>query len=542
VAAKVVTAAQMRACEERAANLGVPAPTLMEHAGRSIATLVLDESRRRGLCDVLVLVGPGNNGGDGLVAARHLVAEGVSVACYLWHRASEADSVRERAVAAGVPLYDAADDLDLERLRHELKRTDVVVDALLGTGLSRPLAEDLRHLLTVVRDNLNGHLVIAVDVPSGLNSDSGATDEATLPADITVTLGHVKAGLLVAPGAAYAGRVVRTDIGLPPGSDVPGVAELLADDTMQPLLPRRPRYSHKGSFGKALVVAGSSNYIGAAIMACEAAYRAGAGLVTLAGARSLHSIFAARLTETTWLSLPETDTAAPSRQALLEIREALGAYSALLVGPGLGRHPETFALVRALAQQISRARDRHPGLNAVVFDADALNALASAGDWWQDLGPNIIVTPHAAEMARLLATTPDEVERNRLQVAREAAERWRVVVVLKGAYTVVADPAGALYVNPVATPALATAGSGDVLAGAILGFASQGCPPLAAAMTGVYLHGRAGELLEERYGEAGGTAGDLIALLPEVQKRLRHRARAKPESIGDQSAQARNET
>lgn len=524
MAARVVTAQQMRACEERSASLGVPPDALMRHAGCSVARLA-EQLLARQPGDVLVLVGPGNNGGDGLLAARYLRESGVPVACYVWHRSPEGDGPREMAVSAGVPLVLAEADGDCLRLRQLLQRSALVVDSLLGTGLSRPLSEELRGLLAVVAEERAGRPLLAVDVPTGLDSDTGAVDEATLPANVTITLGHAKVGLLQLPGARYAGRIVLGDIGLPPGCAVEALADLMDAAATARLLPERPAVGHKGTFGKALVVAGSPHYVGAAALACQAAYRAGAGLVTLATAKGLHPILASRLTETTYLPLPEEEPGILGPDSLSELLGALAGYDALLVGPGLGRHRGTTAFVLDLVRHYAVRRQQSTSMPVLILDADALNSLAPVREWWQGLGPQTTVTPHPGEMARLRHSTAAEVECNRLAVARGAAEEWGLVVVLKGAYTVVAPPTGQPVVSPIATAALATAGSGDVLAGTMAGLAAQGLNARDAAVAAVYLHGRAGQLLAAELGDAGGVAGDLLPLLPRAQRELRESLR-----------------
>ena len=524
MAAKVVTAQQMRTVEEKAAQLGVPPSTLMDFAGRAVAEAVAEVARGLRQKAVLVLVGPGNNGGDGLVAARYLREWGFPTTCYAWHRRAEGDRVRELALRAGVAVIPAETDGNGDRLREEIRRAGTVVDALLGTGLARPLSDELRGILAVVRQERGRRRLVAVDLPTGINSDTGAADEATLAADLTVTLGHTKAGLVLSPGARFAGRVLRADIGLPPDAEVEGVAEVLDDEAVAALLPPRPACSHKGSFGKALVAAGSAHYVGAAALACESAYRVGAGLVTLAVARGLHQVMAAKLTETTFLPLGAEGADALAADALPALLDSAAGYDALLVGPGLGRRPGTTEFVRGLARGIaerSRTAGRVPFL---VLDADALNALAEADGWWQGLGPQAVVTPHPGEMARLLGKSVRELEENRLETARRAALQWGLVVILKGAYTVVAAPDGRLFVNPVAVPSLATAGSGDVLAGALVGLGAQGMSALDAAKAAVYLHGLAGEALAARLGEAGAVASDLLPLLPDRMRRLRRLA------------------
>lgn len=514
---KVVTAGQMRAVEEEAFRLGVPASALMDRAGRSVAEVVAQLARRQPEPSVLVLVGPGNNGGDGLVVARYLVEWGIPAQCYIWHRRGAGDRVREQAAAAGVPLATAEEDPERNSLRVALQRAKIVVDALLGTGLSRGLSDELREILTVTRSTPGRRLVVAIDVPSGLESDSGRVDEATLTADITVSLGHLKAGLIVAPGAEYAGRVVLGEIGLPEGAKTDGLADVLDDATVAALLPRRRPYSHKGTHGKALVVAGSANYVGAAMLSCQAAARAGAGLVTLAVARSVHPIVAGRMTEVTYFPLPDEDGGLAAA-GVDDLLSAGVGYDAWLVGPGLGRRQGTVDLIRSVV----RAAATQNGLaqTRLVLDADALNALAGSAEWWRGLGDRAAITPHAGEMARLLGTGIAEVESNRLEVARRTARELGLVVVLKGAYTVVAAPDGRTAVSPIATPALATAGSGDVLAGIMVGLQAQGLSTWDAARAAVLVHGRAGERLEDTVGQVGAVAGDLPPVLPDIVNAL----------------------
>jgi NAD(P)H-hydrate epimerase len=509
----------MRAVEEAADVLGVPPSVLMDHAGRSVAEVVAELAKRRGAQAVLVLVGPGNNGGDGLVAARYLTEWGFRTTCYLWHRKPGSDRVRDLAAAAGVPLLLAEDDAGFGRLRAEVARAGVILDALLGTGLTRALSDDLRSLLDAVSEGQGRRAVVAVDVPSGLNSDTGAVDQATLPADLTVSLGHLKAGLLVAPGAAYAGKVVLGEIGLPAGAEAEGHA-VLDKETVAGLLPERRPYSHKGTYGKALVVAGSPNYVGAASLACRAACRAGAGLVSLACAQGLQPMLAGAMAEVTYFPLPEdTEESALTAEALPPVLKAFEGYDAMLVGPGLGRRPGTVAFVRSLARTLAgRGRDERSPL--LVFDADGLNALAGVDGWWRGLGPETAITPHAGEMGRLLGISVDDVERDRLNVAKRAAQDWGLVVVLKGAYTVVVHPDGTLAVSPVATAALATAGSGDVLAGALVGLGAQGLSAWNAARAAVYVHGRAGETVDTEVGDRGAVASDLLPRLPQVMRGL----------------------
>ena len=369
--------------------------------------------------------------------------------------------------------------------------------------------------------------VLALDVPSGLNCNTGAIDAAALTADVTVTLAFPKVGQFLFPGAGYGGELVIADIGIPAelAQDIP--LEVSTPQRVQSLLPKRPRDSHKGTFGKVMVVAGSANYTGAPYLAASAAMRVGAGLVTLAIAELLHPILAAKLTEATYLVLPH-EMGALVPEAVKVLQERLPGYDALLLGPGLGREEKTVEFVArllALPQAEKKARLGFVGSTArdegqeshlppVVIDADALNALADLEDWHKSLRQRAVLTPHPGEMSRLMGISVAEVEANRLTLALRAAQEWGVVVVLKGPYTVIAAPDGHACINPFATPALATAGTGDVLAGAVAGLLAQGLAPFEAAVAGAYLHGLAGQMVSEEIGLAGAVAGDLLPRLP----------------------------
>jgi hydroxyethylthiazole kinase-like uncharacterized protein yjeF len=555
---KIVTTEEMRRIEKAADAGGLTFDQMMENAGHAVAEAV-DEWIGAEDAAVLVLVGPGNNGGDGLVAARYLAEMGAAVTLYVAKRETKGDRNWEKAQAYDIPALWLANDADLQELDARLDETDVIIDALLGTGVTRPIEGDLKRLLEAVRASveqrrrpadgrlvapaegfaeLNPPVVVALDVPSGLNSDSGALDPAALAADLTVTLAAVKRGHILFPGAEAVGQLVVADIGISPDLCADVELEMATPAQVANLLPARPVGGHKGTFGWAMVVAGSVNYTGAAALAGTAAARAGAGLVTLGLPQTIHRSVAARLSEATFLLLPDdTGTLAPG--AVKVLVERLGSYAALLVGPGLGQEKPTEEFVDELFGGPKLAHRRHVGfahhggedeaeaekesakLPALVVDADGLNLLAKRDKWWELLPAGTILTPHPGEMARLMGSTTQEVQSDRLGCAARMAAKWGHVVVLKGAYTVVAAPDGRATVLPFANPALATAGSGDVLAGSIVGMRAQGLAAFEAALVGGYLHGLAGELARESLGDAGVVAGDLAAMLPLAIRRLK---------------------
>ena len=535
---KIVTVEQMREIEAASDRAGHSYAAMMEQAGRAVADAIIarhdvrDES-------ILILVGPGNNGGDGLVAARHLTQAGARVTCYLYQSRDSArddmptpDSLHEDD--AQIVLAD--DDEDWRQLRQLTRQSAVIVDALLGTGVRLPLQGRLADMLDQVRQALktrptpqappltwltsipnpppsNAPVIVAVDGPSGLDHDSGALDPRALRADLTVTFAYPKRGHFEFPGAGALGDLLVADIGTPKRLADDVTLELVTADMARQWLPSRPPDAHKGTFGKALVIAGSTNYTGAAYLAGSAATRAGAGLVTLAIPEPIHTAMASRLAEATYLPLPQVLGHIASHAASM-LQDHLAEYDALLLGPGLGQHTSTATFVQRLLLHTPQSD------TPLVIDADGLNILARAKAWFEKLPSPAILTPHPGEMARLMGTDIQEVQDHRVEVAQAQARQWGHVIVLKGAYTVVAAPDGRTVIAPFATPGLATAGTGDVLAGAIVALRAQGLDAFPAAAAGAYLHGLAGELAQRKVGTAGMVAGDVLEHLPEAWRRL----------------------
>lgn len=517
---KIVTVAEMQALERMANEHGHSFAAMMDQAGEAVAREIVTRTAPAHP-RILVLVGPGNNGGDGLVCAHTLHGMGLPVRVYLWQRRTQPDADFEvhyaKTITAGIEAAHVDADSGLDLLSAWLAESDVLVDALLGTGSNRAITGTLAALLDQVRSRMQVHplLVCAVDCPSGLNCDSGQVDPHTLAADFTVTFAHAKQGLYKFPGAAIAGEVVVAGIGIDP-SFADGVRTfVLTRDAVRSSLPPRNRLSHKGSFGKVMVAAGSTHYPGAAALATGAAGRVGAGLVTGAVADVIWPLVASQRLEPTWLPLPHEDGALASAASPL-LREGLRGYDALVVGCGLSQRPATVRFMEDLL--------REPGLPPTLFDADGLNCLAQIAEWPRLLPPSSILTPHPAELARLTGNEVGEVVSSRWEIARECAARWNVVVLAKGPYTVIAAPDGRLAVLPVATPSLATAGTGDVLSGTIGGLMAQGLDAFAAGCVGAWAHGAAGLLCEREIGLAGVIASDLLPRLPAVLKLLREDA------------------
>lgn len=553
---KLVTVDEMRELEKRADAAGHSYAAMMENAGCAVADAIQERMQVRGK-RVLVLVGPGNNGGDGLVAARYLSQAGAQIICYLWKPRSPDDPNLDAARAHNVHCFQSEDEGNNKVLSKALQNVDVVVDALLGTGVTRPIEGSLKELLESVRQAVHVRrssaptrlarlapppcprkrglpvpYVVAVDVPSGVQSDTGKVDPATVPADLTVTFAAAKRGQFVFPGASTLGELVIADIGISPNLSDAIQVEVATARTISCLLPDRPSDAHKGTFGKAMIVAGSINYTGAPYLCAAGAARVGAGLVTVAPPQPIYPILASKLTEATYVLLPH-DMGVLAPPALKVLSSHLEGYAALLVGPGLGQEDETVEFVHQLLGVTPAGQKRGIGfqtkvtvsnetakLPPLVVDADGLNALAKADAWWESMPANSILTPHPGEMSRLTGMPAQEINADRIGVAREHARRWQQVLVLKGAYTTVAAPDGRATLIPFANPGLATAGTGDVLAGAIVGMLAQGVAPFEAAVCGAYLHGLAGEVAARRLGSAGMLAGDLLPALPKAIRRL----------------------
>jgi hydroxyethylthiazole kinase-like uncharacterized protein yjeF len=514
---KIVTADQMRKIDRECVRQGIPTSALMENAGKAVAAETREYLGAIKKQPILCLIGGGNNGGDGLVAARYLHEWGAKVSVYLCSTRLASDANLKLIRESGVTCIEAKADKNLKKLDSLLAAATCVIDALLGTGKMRPLEGVFKQVLekagTIKKDkNIS---IIAVDLPSGMDADTGAIDPACPYADLTVTLAFPKPGLFKFPGAERAGSLKIADIGIPASLADSIKIELITREWAATALPKRPRNANKGTFGRVMVNAGSINYIGAAYLACNGVMRAGAGLVTLATANHLLPVIAARLTEATYLPLPESRQGIISVEAADIVHRQCAQYNVLLVGCGLGQNPSTVEYLTSLLVK--------KGLPPLVLDADALNILVRIPDWWRKVADDAIITPHPGEMARLCGLSIEEVQKDRPAVAAKFAAKWQKTVVLKGAFTVIAAADGRCCISPFANPGLASAGTGDVLSGVIAGLAAQGLKPFDAAALGVYLHGEAGEKVRAELGDTGMLATDLLPALPLIIKQLKNR-------------------
>ena len=494
---KVVTANEMRAIERDAVDRGIPLGALMRRAGQAVARAVKERADGG---HTLILTGPGNNGGDGLVAAEQLRQEGHRVAVYTLRRESVGDF--------GGKASAAESDESRTTLISLVRDSGVIVDALLGIGQSRPPEGALASILETVDEHRppRSH-AIAVDIPTGVNADTGAVPGVAFRATVTLAMGFVKCGSVLFPGAEYSGQVHLIDVGIPPELGQTLETSVPDDAEIARLLPTRGATANKGTSGRLVIVAGSCDFLGAPALASLAAYRAGAGLVEVATPRCAQASVAAHALEPVYNPLPEADGRI-AIEAVPQILRSVERARALVCGPGMGISDATVQVMGEIMQGLAGTE-----IHGAVIDADGLNALAQRAGWWER-PVNLILTPHPGEMARLTGLSIPAIQSDRLATARRFAAEWAQVVVLKGAGTVVASPLGEAVINPTGGPNLATAGTGDVLSGIIGGLLAQGCRPFDAAVAGTYWHGRAGDLLRAEQGDVGTLASDLLSTLP----------------------------
>jgi NAD(P)H-hydrate epimerase len=531
---KTISVDQMKSAEKAADLRGETSPVLMEKAGYGLYRMI--SQRFSGLADKQVagLIGSGNNGGDALIALTHLRREGWNVRVCLFNRKIENDLLIKNLADLGGMILQANQEDDIKKLTGELWQTGILLDGILGTGIRLPLRDTIARPIEIINSALrNIHpkpMVIAVDCPSGMNCDSGEAAIETIPADLTLCLGAIKKGLVTQDAIPFCGEIEGIDIGI--DDLIPTEASMIETITqtdVQSMIPERTRSGYKGTYGKALIIAGSVNYTGAAYLAGSGALRSGAGWVTLAVASDLHSILAGMLPEATWLLL-SSEMGVISQNALPVIHENLTKYNAVLIGCGLGLEKTTAQFFKGVIDHrkesgrpfgfIPREENANPAEEpsdpAMIIDADGLKLLAQIPQWEKELQKNSILTPHPGEMALLTGMKVEEIQKDRVQTAQKFARKWGQVVVLKGPGTIIADPDGRCAVIPIATSALAHAGTGDVLAGMITGLRAQGMDAFQAAAAGAWIHARSGMLAEQKTGNRCVLAGDLPGLIREV--------------------------
>jgi len=520
---KVVDASTMRQLDERAIKgYGIPGVILMENAGRGVTDLILKGFPQVLGKKVAIFAGKGNNGGDGLVVARHLSNRGVKVAVYLLGRTTDIKGDARANLdiwkAMKGEVREILSSEDIKGYGSEIRHAGLIVDAIFGTGL----LSSVEGLYGEVIDFINSlhKPVVSIDVPSGLDASTGHILGHCIKAEVTATMALPKIGLLLYPGAGYAGRIEVIDIGMPKAlleaDEIPW--ETLDSSLIKGLWRPRPGDCHKGSFRHLFVLAGSTGKTGAAAMTSLGAMRVGTGLVTLGIPRALNPIMEEKLTEVMTHPLPDTPSGTIAEESLDSIMAFITPSSpggtrwgAIAIGPGLMTQEGVKGVVLGLIERCPLP---------MVIDADGINCLAGDRQLLKKAIAPIILTPHPGEMARLIASTPKEVQSDRIGVAGGFAKEYGVVLVLKGARTIVAEPGGRVFINPTGNPGMASAGTGDVLTGVIGGLVAQGYGPLDAARIGVYIHGLAGDEVANRKGMVGMMATDILEQIPLTIKDL----------------------
>jgi ADP-dependent NAD(P)H-hydrate dehydratase / NAD(P)H-hydrate epimerase len=512
---KIVTAHTMQELDHRAINeYGIPGRDLMEQAGRGCAEHILAAYGTRQSKQVAIISGKGNNGGDGYVIARYLLEKGwqVMVIILAEREDIQGDALTNLVLLPENILSFCPEEGELtEKHADDLQQADVLVDALLGTGLRSDLTGVYLEAVELI--NSAPGKVVAVDIPTGIHGTTGRILGQTVHANMTVTFGVAKLGHVLYPAAEHVGRLVIVDIGIPPQLMDEAVGyDFLNEKLMAPLVKRRDRQAHKGTYGHCLIIAGSTGKTGAAALAANSAVRTGSGLVTLAIPESINQILEVKTTEAMTLPLPDAGSGHLTIHSLVALEKQLAGKDALAIGPGIDRRPASVTVVQTLIETVSIP---------MVIDADGLNALAEdTSILHRRRSDNIVLTPHPGEMSRLLGSAIPDVAAIRISVAQEFARTYGVYVVLKGARTIIAAPNGMAAINGSGNPGMASGGMGDVLTGIIVSLLGQGYSTWNACRLGVYIHGLAGDLVAMEQGEIGMTATDLTARIPLALNRL----------------------
>ena len=519
---QILLAEEMRALDRAAEEeIGIPGIVLMENAGRAVADAA---EKMLGSCchrKIVIFAGKGNNGGDGSGAGRWLHNRGASVTLVLAGLEEEltgsaADELQYYLTCGAqlLEVADADDNMQFAEIEKHVSQADLIIDGLLGTGFTgkmRALFGRLCRCINQAKEVNPDCRVLAIDIPTGVNADTGAADKDAVRADRTVTMALPKLGLYLYPGADCVGELLVADIGMPASllKEAAGNRVLITKEMVKEMLPVRPKNAHKGSAGRVAVAAGSYGYVGAAALSSFAAVKGGAGLVTLLTPEDTREVLAIKLTEVMVKGLPAAENPAMPEEAVEVLSAALEKADVLAIGPGFGVSEETGNLIREIL-----AVSPVP----CVIDADAITALQNHTEVLSHMLADKVLTPHPGEMARITGLPIAAVERERVDVARSYAEKWQAVIVLKGVPTVVALPDGTVFLNTTGTPAMATGGSGDVLTGLIAALIGQGLSVADAAVAGVYLHGLAGELAAK--GSVGLAASELLQMLPEARRSI----------------------
>jgi NAD(P)H-hydrate epimerase len=532
----LVTVPQMIALEREANDGGLGYDQMMMNAGSALAEVIQERYGQALSRNILGLIGPGNNGGDTLIALSELIEKGWQAAAYLIKKRKKNDPLVLSVINKNGQVISIDEDASFDQFRELIKKSDIILDGILGTGFKLPLKKAIAVPLQVFSEFDALPEIVAVDCPSGIDCDTGKIAKEALHANLTVCMAAVKKGLLKFPAFGYVGEITVVDIGLPKNLlEFKNIhASVVDQDKVRTMLPDRPLDGHKGTFGTCMIVGGSTNYCGAVLLSAKSAYRIGAGLVRAAIPGAIYDAIAGQVPECTWIVLPHSMGVINSSASAV-IQENLDRVGAMLIGPGVGQEKETLDFLKDLLLfKETRTRKAAIGFSSqsniaentkrlnqptLVFDADALKLLPNIKNWYQMLKEMAVLTPHPGEMAALTGLTINEVQKDREGVVKKFAAKWGHVVVLKGAVTIIASPSGKTVFIPIATPALASAGTGDVLSGMITGLIAQGMKAFDAAVAGAWLHARAGVVAAIKQGQAISiTASDVIDQIPFVLK------------------------
>ena len=506
----VFTAKEMAGVDSYAINkMNIPGVILMENAGRGIADIARRLLQQPQGKLVYIFCGPGNNGGDGYVVARHLLNHGARVRTFVL---AAADKIKGDALVNLQILQNIGQQPEfIQEAVRPRETPDLVIDAMLGTGVKGAL----KGLYAQTADIINSLdcPVLAVDIPSGVNADTGHVAGPAVRADVTATMAAPKRGLLFSPGREYAGRLEIVDISMPPKVvDKRSSKVWLVDEAfIKSILPKRSPDAHKNKVGMVQMIAGSAGFTGAAALASEAVLRSGAGLCYLAAPKSLNAIFENKLTEVITQPVADNDAGYFTMKNLKPLLANIEGKDVIAIGPGIGQALQTAALIHELFKILDKP---------LVLDADGLNVFAGKTELFNSYAGDLILTPHPGEFSRLTGLPAQEIIVNRVEITREYARKWDCVIVLKGGPSITATPDGAVYITATGNAGMATGGSGDVLTGIIAALLGQGAPVVHAAVAAVYVHGLAGDLAAKKYGRLGMTAGDILKQTPRALKLL----------------------
>lgn len=513
---KVVTPVQMREIDSYTiSSMGIPGTVLMENAALRVVDEIIKDLGNVKAKNICLFAGKGNNGGDAFAVARHLYNKGAKVTVFVLANkkdiTGDARTNLDILEKMGVDTVEVLDTGKLNDMESILDRAELIVDGIFGTGLKGSVKGFLEEVIRLI--NNKNAAVLAVDIPSGINGETGEILGTCIKAYKTVTFGFPKLGHFLHPGCEYTGKLIVADISIPESAAQKfGINHFIMDEaTLKSLMPQRRRNSNKGDYGKIFVITGSRGMTGAGYLAGAAALRTGAGLVYLGVPSSLVSVYDSNLIEAVTIPLEDKNLGYLSKECIPQVIKQLEGMDAVAIGPGISTKGDAADVVYNIVKNCSVP---------MVIDADGINAISKDVSILRQCKAKVVLTPHPGEMARLLGTCIKDVQKDRVNIARDFSAKWGVVTVLKGSRTIVAAPDGRVYINLSGNSGMATGGTGDVLTGIIAGLIGQGLEPVEASIAGVYLHGLSGDSVANIKGEHGLIAGDLVEELPYTIKRL----------------------